>query len=79
MHIVSEKKIGLPQNSLDAFTLLETAYILPSSIVQKMKLLVGFRNIAVYDFQVTNLYTLQTLVEDHLIDFMEYTRSLLLY
>lgn len=35
MHIVIEKKIGLPQNSLDAFTLLETAYILPSSIVQK--------------------------------------------
>ncbi|MCM3443632.1 type VII toxin-antitoxin system HepT family RNase toxin [Metabacillus halosaccharovorans] len=79
MHIVAEKKIGLPQNSLDAFTLLETAYIIPSSIVQKMKLLVGFRNIAVYDFQVTNLSTLQTLVEDHLIDFMEYTRSILLY
>ncbi|PMC36213.1 hypothetical protein CJ195_15475 [Bacillus sp. UMB0899] len=79
MHIVAEKKIGLPQNSLDAFTLLETAYILPSSIVQKIKFLVGFRNIAVYDFQVTNLSTLQKLVEDHLIDFMEYTRSLLLY
>ncbi|MCM3164549.1 MULTISPECIES: type VII toxin-antitoxin system HepT family RNase toxin [Bacillaceae] len=79
MHIVIEKKIGLPQNSLDAFTLLETAYILPSSIVQKMKFLVGFRNIAVYDFQETNLSTLQRLVEDHLIDFMEYTRSLLLY
>jgi uncharacterized protein YutE (UPF0331/DUF86 family) len=79
MHIVAEKKIGLPQNSLDAFTLLETAYILPSSIVQKMKLLVGFRNIAVYDFQEINLSTLQKLVEDHLIDFMEYTRTLLLY
>lgn len=79
MHIVAEKKIGLPQNSLDAFTLLETAYILPSSIVQKMKLLVGFKNIAVYDFQMTNLSTLQTLVEDHLIDFMKYTRSILLY
>jgi len=79
MHIVVEMKIGLPQNNLDAFTLLETAYILPSSIVQKMKFLVGFRNIAVYDFQVTNLSTLQTLVEDHLIDFIEYTRSILLY
>ncbi|MBU7595722.1 type VII toxin-antitoxin system HepT family RNase toxin [Metabacillus halosaccharovorans] len=79
MHIVVEKKIGLPQNSLDAFTLLETAYILPSSIVKKMKILVGFRNSAVYDFQETNLSTLQTLVEEHLIDFMEYTRSLLLY
>lgn len=44
-----------------------------------MKFLVGFRNIAVYDFQETNLSTLQRLVEDHLIDFMEYTRSLLLY
>lgn len=79
MHIIAEKKIGLPQNSLDAFTLLETAYILPSSIVQKMKFLVGFRNSAVYEFQETNLSTLQKLVEEHLIDFMEYTRTLLLY
>lgn len=44
-----------------------------------MKLLVGFRNIAVYDFQEINLSTLQKLVEDHLIDFMEFTKSLLLY
>ncbi|WP_368659674.1 HepT-like ribonuclease domain-containing protein (plasmid) [Metabacillus halosaccharovorans] len=79
MEIVAEKKISLPQNSIDAFTLLETAYILPSSIVQKMKLLVGFRNIAVYDFQVANLSILQTIVEEHLINFLEYTKSLLLY
>ncbi len=79
MHIVAEKKLGLPQNSLDAFTLLETAYILPSSIVQKMKLLVGFKNIAVYEFKDTNLSTLQKLVDEHLIDFMEYTRTILIY
>src|SRR4051794_20376663 len=31
MHIIAEMKLGLPQSSQDAFTLLETADILPSS------------------------------------------------
>ncbi|MCM3653460.1 type VII toxin-antitoxin system HepT family RNase toxin [Metabacillus litoralis] len=79
MHIVAEMKLGLPQSSQDAFTLLETADILPSSLVQKMKAMVGFRNIAVLDYQEMNLVILQKIVEDHLIDFMEYTKTILLY
>lgn len=79
MHIIAEMKLGLPQSSQDAFTLLETAYILPSSLVQKMKAMVGFRNIAVLDYQEMNLGILQKIVEDHLIDFMEYTKTILLY
>jgi uncharacterized protein YutE (UPF0331/DUF86 family) len=79
MHIIAEMKLGLPQSSQDAFTLLETADILPSSLVQKMKAMVGFRNIAVLDYQEMNLVILQKIVEDHLIDFMEYTKTILLY
>lgn len=78
MHIIAEMKLGLPKSSQDAFTLLETADILPSSLVQKMKAMVGFRNIAVLDYQEMNLVILQKIVEDHLIDFMEYTKTILL-
>lgn len=37
MHIVAEKKLGLPQNSRDAFTLLEQENIISSSLSSKMK------------------------------------------
>ncbi|WP_299090226.1 DUF86 domain-containing protein [uncultured Metabacillus sp.] len=78
MHIIAEKKLGLPQSSREAFVLLESAGILSSSLAQKMKAMVGFRNIAVHDYQEINLVILQKIVEDHLIDFMEYTKTILL-
>lgn len=79
MHIVAEKKLGLPQNSRDAFSLLEEEGILPSSLSQKMKSMVGFRNIAVHDYQEINLNILQKIVENHLVDFMQFTKTILLY
>lgn len=79
MHIVAERKLGLPQNSRDAFTFLENEEVLSSSLSQKMKAMVGFRNIAVHDYQEVNVVILQKILEDHLIDFMEYTKTVLLY
>ncbi|WP_191567227.1 type VII toxin-antitoxin system HepT family RNase toxin [Metabacillus idriensis] len=79
MHLVAEKKLGLPQNSRDAFTFLVNADVIPSSLGQKMKAMVGFRNIAVHDYQEVNLVILQKILEDHLIDFMEYTKTILMH
>ena len=79
MHIVAEKKLGLPQNSRDAFTFLEKEEVISSPLSQKMKAMVGFRNIAVHDYQEVNLVILQKILEDHLVDFMEYTKTVLAY
>jgi uncharacterized protein YutE (UPF0331/DUF86 family) len=79
MHIVAEKKLGLPQNSRDAFTFLENEEVISSLLGQKMKAMVGFRNIAVHDYQEVNLVILQKILEDHLIDFMKFTKTVLLY
>lgn len=79
MHIVAEKKLGLPQNSRDAFSLLEEDGIIPSSLSEKMKAMVGFRNIAVHDYQEINLVILQKILENHLVDFMQFTKTILLY
>ncbi|MFC0476151.1 DUF86 domain-containing protein [Robertmurraya beringensis] len=79
MHIVAEKKLGLPQNSRDAFTLLELENIIPSSLSNKMKAMVGFRNIAVHDYQEINLEILQKILENHLVDFLQFTKTILIY
>jgi uncharacterized protein YutE (UPF0331/DUF86 family) len=79
MHIVAEKKLGLPQNSRDAFSLLEEEGIIPPSLSEKMKAMVGFRNIAVHDYQEINLVILQKILENHLVDFMQFTKTILLY
>jgi len=79
MHIVAEKKLGIPQTSRDAFSLIEEEGILPASLSHKMKAMVGFRNIAVHDYQELNLSILQQILDNHLQDFTDYTKAILSY
>jgi uncharacterized protein YutE (UPF0331/DUF86 family) len=77
MHIVAENKYGLPQTSRDAFSLLETNNHITPTLSTKMKAMVGFRNIAVHDYQEINLVILQKILDEHLIDFTQFTKSIL--
>ncbi|TYR75957.1 DUF86 domain-containing protein [Rossellomorea vietnamensis] len=78
MHVVAEKKLGLPQTSRDAFTLLEKEGVITTAISARMQAMVGFRNIAVHDYQELNLEILQKIVEDHLEDFKQFTKLILM-
>lgn len=77
MHIVSEKKLGLPKTSRDAFKLLLDANIIESRLALSLMNMVGFRNIAVHDYQSIELDILQSIIENHLVDFTEYTCTIL--
>lgn len=73
MHIVSEKKLGIPQTSRDAFEVLEANKIISKELASKMKPMVGFRNIAVHNYQEVNLKVVQMIIEKHIVDFSDYT------
>jgi uncharacterized protein YutE (UPF0331/DUF86 family) len=77
MHIVSEKKLGLPKSSRDAFRLLESSEIINNKLAGSLMNLVGFRNIAVHDYQNINLSILQAIIERHLQDFKEFNKVII--
>lgn len=77
MHIVAEQKLGLPQTSRDAFDMLHGAFIIDENTVKRLKAMVGFRNIAVHDYQTVNIDILQQIVTNHLEDFTDYTKQIL--
>ncbi|CAK6481056.1 type VII toxin-antitoxin system HepT family RNase toxin [Peribacillus castrilensis] len=77
MHIVAEQKLGLPQTSRDAFDMLHKALIIDENTAKRLKAMVGFRNIAVHDYQTVNIDILQQIVENHLGDFTDYTKQIL--
>jgi uncharacterized protein YutE (UPF0331/DUF86 family) len=79
MHIVAEKKLGLPQNSIDAFSFLEGEGIIPSSLSKKMKAMVEFRNTALHDYYEVDLESLQKILDEQLVDFIQYTKAIFLY
>ena len=79
MHIVSEQRLGLPQTSRDAFDMLQSNSIIDENIAKRLKAMVGFRNIAVHDYQTLNIDILNQIVDKHLSDFTDYTRQILEY
>ncbi|WP_318617905.1 type VII toxin-antitoxin system HepT family RNase toxin [Sporosarcina sp. YIM B06819] len=79
MHVSAEKKFGLPQKSREAFELLHTNNVITEETVTNMKSMVGFRNIAVHDYQAINAKILEKIIEHHLDDFISFTKQILAY
>lgn len=77
MHLVRIHKLGIPQESRDAFELLEKAGRLDASLSDRMKRMVGFRNVAVHDYQRLNLDIVRSIVRERLDDFIEFSRVVL--
>ena len=72
MFIISDQKLGIPQNSRDAFEVLYNNGILDKELLEKLKKMVGFRNIAVHNYQKLNIEILQAIIEEHLDDLKEF-------
>jgi len=77
MHIVSEKKLGIPQSSRDAFEVLCSNGMINSKLMNKLKAMVGFRNIAVHNYQTINLKIVQEIIEKHLSDISEFSKIIM--
>ena len=77
MHLVRIKKIGLPQQSRDAFTLLNEKGLLDDELCTRMQAMVGFRNIAVHNYQKVSLPILRSILEGGLVDFQKFSRKIL--
>lgn len=77
MHIVSERKLGVPKASREGFKLLQEAGILDATLAKTLMNMVGFRNIAVHDYQSLELEILQAILEKHINDFKDFTKLIL--
>lgn len=77
MHIVSEKKLGIPQNSRDAFEVLYSNRFIDDPLMKRLKAMIGFRNIAVHNYQSINLKVVEEIIEKHISDLKEFTSIIL--
>ena len=77
-HLVRRERLGVPQSSRDVFELLARAGWLDPTLAAGLKRMVGFRNIAVHDYQALQLPITVAVITLHLDDFLRYARALLL-
>jgi uncharacterized protein YutE (UPF0331/DUF86 family) len=76
MHLVSENQWGIPQTSRESFDFLLQHGVIGEELASHLKAMVGFRNIAVHDYQAIQLPILQSIIENHLKDFITFSDAI---
>ncbi len=69
MRIVARERLGIPQDSRHGFTLLEEAGELSPDLADRMRRMVGFRNIAIHDDTKLSRPILESILSERLRDF----------
>ncbi len=77
MHLVRVNRLGIPQESREAFTMLAAAGLIDEGLSSRLKTMVGFRNIAVHDYQKLNLDIVRSILQERLKDFRDFNRRIL--
>lgn len=79
MHCISFNSLGVPQSSRDCFEILEKAKIIEPELSNNLQAMVGFRNIAVHEYQSINIKVVQTIIERHLFDGLDLANAIFGY
>lgn len=73
---VSRRGLGVPTDSADAFAILERESVLSPTVAERMRRMVGFRNVAVHEYRSLDPAIVPTVVEHRLGDFEALCRDL---
>ena len=76
-HLIRRERLGVLQSARDVFTLLAQGGWLDTSLAESLKRMVGFRNIAVHDYQTLQLPITIKVITEHLDGFLRYSESIL--
>lgn len=74
--MISMSDLGLPQSSREVFQILEKNGYISKELALKMQAMVGFRNIAVHDYQKVNLQIVKSIISSHLSDFTNFAEAI---
>lgn len=76
-HLIRRERLGVPQSARDVFSLLARGGWINSELAAALKRMVGFRNIAVHDYESLQLPITVRIIETHLDEFLDYSGALL--
>jgi uncharacterized protein YutE (UPF0331/DUF86 family) len=67
-HVVAVEGFGTPDSTAEAFSLLERRGLIDAALADRLRRMVGFRNIAIHEYQTLDPTIVQRIVERHLGD-----------
>ena len=76
-HIIASEGLGVPDTIKDNFVRLEQSGIVSKDLSKKLQSMVGFRNIAIHNYQTINVDILKTILVKHLKDLEDFYTAIL--
>lgn len=76
-HVVRVRGLPAPKETRDLFLALEAAKLISKQSADKMIKMIGFRNIAVHEYQKLDMAIVQSVIEKHLKDFEAFVQEVL--
>jgi uncharacterized protein YutE (UPF0331/DUF86 family) len=76
-HLIRRERLGAPQSARDVFDLLAQGRWIDAKLAASLKRMVGFRNIAVHDYQTLQLPITVAVITLHLDEFLAYSAAIL--
>lgn len=77
-HLIRRERLGVPQSARDVFVLLADGGWIERDLADALKRMVGYRNIAVHEYQALQLPITVAVITQHLGEFLDYSQSILL-
>ncbi|NDP61450.1 DUF86 domain-containing protein [Polaromonas sp.] len=77
-HLIRRERMGVPQSARDVFALLAQGGWIEAALADGLKRMVGFRNIALHDYQALQLPITVAIIQKHLDEFLQYSQCVLL-
>ena len=76
-HIVSDDRLGEPENNRQLFELLVKNGWVPNTLAESLRAMVGFRNIAVHGYQSLLLPITVGIITQDLDEFLDFSKTVL--
>jgi uncharacterized protein YutE (UPF0331/DUF86 family) len=75
-HIVSDERLGEPETNRGMIDILERHGWVPTDLAQRLRNMVGFRNILVHGYDVVDLGIVESIVTSHLDDLLIFVQAI---
>ena len=72
-YVIKVRKMGLPKDSRESFSLLAENGIIPNDLAVKLGKMIGFRNTLVHKYQKLDIQLMVNVIENHLVDLIDFT------
>lgn len=76
-HVVATEGLGMPQELRETFRMLSEGKIIPANLAATMEKMVGFRNIAIHEYQSLDIAILKSILTTSLKNLEEFYTTIL--